>query len=67
MSYVKIHKLYEEKFGELPYNIRDIRYTEKEELASQLLQDALLDNKKLNEKQIKSIIDIPELPDDAKL
>ena len=31
MSYSKIHKTYEDKFGELPFTIRDVNHTEIED------------------------------------
>jgi len=67
MSYSKIHKTYEDKFGELPFTIRDVNHTEIEDQVSELLQDAIMNNEKLTENQIKQLIEIPDLPEDAKI
>tara|TARA_B100001939_G_scaffold301470_1_gene278040 strand:- start:75 stop:278 length:204 start_codon:yes stop_codon:yes gene_type:complete len=67
MSYAKIHILYENKFGELPFNIRDIKNTEIENEASELLQEALVNETQLTDDQINQIIKIPDLPEDAKI
>jgi hypothetical protein len=67
MSYAKIHILYENKFGELPFNIRDIKNTEIENEASEILQEALVNETKLTDDQIKQIIEIPDIPEDAKI
>ena len=67
MSYAKIHILYENKFGELPFNIRDIKNTEIENEASELLQEALVNETKLTEDELKQVIEIPDIPEDAKI
>jgi len=67
MSYSKIHKTYVDKFGELPFSIRDINYTEVEDQVSELLQDAIMNNEKLTDEQLKQVIEMPEIPEDAKI
>jgi len=67
MSYAKIHILYEKKFGELPFTIRDIKNTEIENEASELLQEALVNETKLTENELKQVIEIPDIPEDAKI
>lgn len=67
MSYAKIHTLYEKKFGELPFTIRDIKNTEIENEASELLQEALVNETKLTEDELKQVIEIPDIPEDAKI
>tara|TARA_R110000803_G_C11938139_1_gene316221 strand:+ start:957 stop:1160 length:204 start_codon:yes stop_codon:yes gene_type:complete len=66
MSYIKIHRLYEQKFGELPFSIRDINHTSLEDEITELLEDALLNNEKVTENQFNQIIEITDLPDDVK-
>ncbi|BAQ91872.1 hypothetical protein [uncultured Mediterranean phage uvMED] len=67
MSYAKIHILYENKFGELPFTIRDIKNTEIENEISELLQEALVNETKLTDEQINQVIEIPDLPEGAKI
>ena len=50
MSYVSAHKLYEEKFGELPFSIRQINYYDNPEF-EEILLEAILENKNLSDVQ----------------
>jgi len=66
MSYVSAHKLYEEKFGELPFSIRQINYIDNPEF-EEILLEAILENKKLSDDILKRIFDYTKVPDDAKI
>jgi len=59
MSYTRLHKLYEEKIGKLPFSIVEVSYREKPELAY-VLEEAILNNKKLTDEQIKLFADISD-------
>jgi len=59
MSYTRLHKIYEEKIGELPFSIVEVNYREKPELVD-ILEEAILNNVELTEEQIKLFADISQ-------
>tara|TARA_Y100001938_G_C8032308_1_gene401347 strand:- start:70 stop:270 length:201 start_codon:yes stop_codon:yes gene_type:complete len=59
MSYTRLHKIYEEKIEKLPFSIVEVNYGEKPELVD-ILEEAILNNQKLTNEQLKLFTDITE-------
>ncbi len=59
MSYTRLHKIYEEKIEKLPFSIVEVNYGEKPELVN-ILEEAILNNEKLTDEQIKLFADISD-------
>ena len=59
MSYTRLHKIYEEKIEKLPFSIVEVNYGEKPELVD-ILEEAILNNQKLTNEQLKLLTDITE-------